>query len=502
MKYNIILFSDVADANNRNFGVYRMATELRMHGYTTLVVDFLSFMDASTFQKIVEKHVTVETICVGFSTTWFMGKVAKTMFKVEDIQDVRKGFISFSESFDREEIHKTTEKKMLLPAVSHEIDFYGFKKYADIIRQANPRVKVVVGGAKAFEHITDASVDHVLIGYAENHFVEYLDSLTGKSKRRLFNKLINHDVKAIQGQFNFKDVRTEYTDTDLITQDEILYIEFSRGCIFNCGFCSYPFRGQKTKDFMRSKTSIQQELMENWTRWGVTRYRIVDDTFNDYTEKLRYIKAAIEELPFKPVFKTAYVRMELVDAEQAQLIKDLNIREVFWGNDTWSEKTGKIIKKGTSRQKKIESLKVARSIWKNSVRIMASHVIGLPEDTVESWEEFIHWYDVEGYTLIDILAFQDLVITPDLKQEGQPWLSDIDINYTSYNYSFPDADNPFSWVRSTGDINSRSQAQVLAEQYTNRIRLSRTPQKDYDKYHENLELKKAFFKRYFDNLVH
>ena len=68
---------------------------------------------------------------------------------------------------------------------------------------------------------------------------------------------------------NFNSSIVEYTEYDLIHPEEVQFIEFARGCIFKCAFCSFPMTGAKTVDYLNilqentKKKSKKPELVNN-----------------------------------------------------------------------------------------------------------------------------------------------------------------------------------------------------------------------------------------------
>jgi radical SAM superfamily enzyme len=454
---NVVLFADITGVEwfSRGYGAYRIASEIREHGYTVLTVDFSTFLDWDTFTKIIDQSVGPETLLVGFSSTWF---------------PFRNGF---GKEYPNPRQSVGVQSKILDPATDlGEYDGMAYKisqghlsKYVDYIKKTNAKTKVVLGGAKAFEYVQETSLDNLFIGYGENTIIEYLNSISRKgTQHRLFNKIIDYDVKAQLGKFDFNKSITSYVDTDCVHPDELGTIEFSRGCIFNCSFCSYPHRNQDTRNYVKYKETIYKELLDNYIQWGLHKYVITDDTFNDYTEKLQLIKEVIDILPFKPKF-WAYVRLDIVarHPEQAQLLKDIGVKEIFYGLDAWHDDTARRIKKGGSRSKKIDGIKIAKECWGNDVYIMAGIVIGLPLDTVASLQEAIEWYKDEGHKYIDMLAFTSLALRSGNTLSKYLFASDIEQNFEEYNYSFPDPINePLEWVRNdSGDIYTKAQADQL-----------------------------------------
>lgn len=461
------MFTDAPSTDwfSRGYGAYRLASEIRKHGYTALTIDFSSSLDWNTFTRIIDASVTQDTLMVGFSVTWFPYRHKKIKNPRYVVGPKSLG-ISSEIDFDPK-LHA-----WYYESLSYQISHGQLDQYVKYIKQRNPKCKVVVGGAKSNEYIREPKLDNVFIGYSENMIIDYLNSLSGRDKKRIFNKIINYDIKAQNGCFNFNESRTDYVDTDCVRSNEILTFEFSRGCIFNCAFCSFPHRNQNTKDFVKYKEVIRQELMDNWTKYGTYRYIVTDDTFNDYTEKLVLIKEVIDTLPFKPVFWT-YIRLDLIarHPEQAQLLKDIGIKEAYYGLEAWGDKTAKGIRKGGSRDKKLEGIRIAKECWGDDVYIVSSIIIGLPNDTVADIEESVDWYIREGHKYIDLFAYVSLTLYhPDDTWEYK-FLSDIEAYLEKYKYSFPDPDEqPMEWIRNDdGDVMSKTQADNMMIEYNKKV---------------------------------
>lgn len=459
MTYDVILFTDTPSADwfSRGYGAYRIASEIRQLGLSVLTVDFSSIIDWDTFTQIIDKSVGSNSVMVGFSSTWFP-------YRHKNLSNPRYivGFKSLQTDpaidFDPN-IHEWYRN-----SIAYQVSGGELERYTSYIKNINKNVKVVLGGAKAYEYVFEPSLDNVFVGYSENQIVDYLKSLTKIGPRRIFNKIINYDVKAQSGEFDFNKSITSYVETDCLHPEEVLTIEFSRGCIFNCSFCSYPHKNQDTRDYVKYKETIYNELMNNWSKWGVYKYVITDDTFNDYTEKLILINDVIQSLPFKPQF-WAYIRMDLIarHPEQAQLVKDIGIKETYYGLETWDDSTGKAIRKGGSRLKKIEGMRIAKECWKDQVYVVAGIVIGLPLDTTEGIADSVSWYTSEGYNYVDLFGYGSLTLRDFGDAQEYIVLSDIEKDMDGHGYSIPDPDNaPLEWTRSdSGNIKSKQQADEL-----------------------------------------
>lgn len=55
----------------RSLGPYRIASALEDSGYSTFVLDFIIHLSFDEIAQVLKKHLTEETIWVGFSSTFF-----------------------------------------------------------------------------------------------------------------------------------------------------------------------------------------------------------------------------------------------------------------------------------------------------------------------------------------------------------------------------------------------------------------------------------------------
>lgn len=462
MTYDLVLFTDVSSSREiqRGLGAYKIAHEARQLGFSTLVVDFCSAIGYNRFKKIIDLTVGENTLAVGFSNTWFPFRTFETLHITGALE-------SDADAWNLEDAN--------FRSLSADFSQNNHKKYIDYIKSVNPKCECIVGGAKTFEYLQDPVFDKVFVGYSENHFRDYLQG------KHIDKRIFSYDMRSNQGDFDFNNSVVTYVDTDCLHSEEILTIEMSRGCIFNCKFCSYPHRNQKTKDFTKYQDVLYNELKNNYDTWGTYKYYITDDTFNDYTTKLEVINEVIQSLNFKPQFE-AYVRQDLVSRQprQAKLMYDIGVRATYYGLETWHDPTAKAIGKGGDLQLKLQGMKNCKDVWGDDVYTSAGIVVGLPKDTDQSIRDVLQWYKWEGGSdLIDNLHFNALIIKH--KPEVQSYLfnSDIDLYPEKYGYKM---NGMLDWTRTgDGDINTFAQAQKLAE-YGNRYvsNVNKFPPKVWD----------------------
>jgi radical SAM superfamily enzyme YgiQ (UPF0313 family) len=237
--------------------------------------------------------------------------------------------------------------------------------------------------------------------------------------------------------------------------------------MFKCAYCSYPLIGQKTKDYLKHPEVLRRELINNYERWGTTKYFIVDDTFNDSTEKMQMFTDISQSLPFELKF-WCYLRADLLAAhpEQIQLLKDAGIQETYFGIETFNPKTAKFIGKGMASDKIVDTMYKCKEVWGDRSYIAAGIIIGLPYETQASIQTAVDFFrrkdcpiDLANTFPLSIIGNHDLV--------KYMYMSEIDRNYSKYGYYFPNPeDNYYKWRKDDDtDINSYEQAEELAQAF-------------------------------------
>jgi radical SAM superfamily enzyme YgiQ (UPF0313 family) len=433
--FNVILFTDAPYPHHklRGYGVQRIASHIRANGYTCLVIDFSSGLTFDRYKEIMDLAVGPETYMIGFSTTWFPYRWPELPGEFTNQIPGHHIGVEHELSNSKEEKYDWRKDNMVVKFAKDEIE-----EWLLYPKKINPKLKIVLGGAKADFYMDLQNVDHVIFGIAETMTIDLLHSLSGRGMKRLFGKYIDHDRKAHASTWDFRESSTKYTEYDFIQSQETLNLEVGRGCRFKCAFCNFPLIGQKNvNDYLKFPNIIRDELYENWERWGTTKYFIVDDTFNDSTEKLEMMLKVVRDLPFKIKF-WCYTRVDLLatNPEQIELMKELGVAETFFGLETFNDKSSKTIGKGMSSSRRKDTLYKAKEVWGDRVWTEGGFMIGLPHETRASWQETVDWIKRDDCPL-DISTVYPLNIVK--KSERNQWFptSWFDNNYEQYGYHFP-----------------------------------------------------------------
>ena len=159
MSFNVILFTDTPNPDNftRGYGAYRIASEIRQLGYTVLTVDFCSAISIPMFMDIINKSIGEDTLLVGFSSTWFP-------YRQRDVKNDR--FIIGQKSLltDPRIDFDAEKQEWYHESISYKISQDGLPTLVAEIKKLNPKTKVIMGGGKANEYVTESCLDNVFIG--------------------------------------------------------------------------------------------------------------------------------------------------------------------------------------------------------------------------------------------------------------------------------------------------------------------------------------------------
>lgn len=419
--FDILILTDHSAKlkSNKPAGAYRIASALRHAGYKVFVLNIMStFYEKGVLFDILDSLVSERTFMVGFSSTFF-SRPGTNYTKTKDGLTLRI-------------VHSHLSPWPLEPDDMQEV--------LDYFKEKN--IKTVYGSFNEKRHNDiKNSVDYAVYGLGDHMVVELANHIKNGTPL-FFNinydgiaKVLDHDYTG--AKFDFRNTHTWHEKYDFIDSREGLNMEFSRGCIFKCKFCSYPLLGKHKNDVshLRCRESIKEEFRRNYEEYGVTRYNFVDDTFNESTEKLRDIAEVLEELDLK-IEAWAYLRLDLMVAfpEQIELLKRIGLKYWFLGIETLNHESGKAVGKGLHPDKVRETLKMIQREYPGEFHIHGNFIIGLPHDTPENTMEWLNWVYDPDFPL-DSIYCGALVFFPNGR-------SHLDTHHKDYGYTI---DSNYFW---------------------------------------------------------
>ena len=399
----------------RGTGAHRIASHLReTRDWDVEVLDFIDAWSDEELRDFVDSRVTRNTKWIGFSVFFTYAIYYAPPLVVKHNRLIR----------------------------------YIKKKY--------PWIKIVVGANKLVNVIRHENVDYFSVGNGEHAIVALCDYFVGnasepnvKEMTNPFNliDMTNKKFKIIDcfkdyPAFPHKNPRTSYEERDFIQKNEVLTIELSRGCMFKCTFCDYAPLGVKG-DHTRDAINFEEELRENYDKWGITRYVLADETCNDRSEKIEKFANVVKTLPFQPQFH-GFVRGDLF-VKRAREDWDNMITMGFtshsMGLESFNHASAKSIRKGMSPLIIQEGLIAGEEYFRKNV-LSGNHyngtlsmIAGLPHETFETLDDTADWLNKYWKNQV---TMHGLYISQHVGHDGIDAVSEIEKNPSKYGYTWRD----------------------------------------------------------------
>jgi hypothetical protein len=358
-----LIFSCRTNPWERSNGAHRIATYLRQHGMDVEVVDFAAHWQLNQLQEFTRKSVTNKTIFFGFST-----------------------FFSYW----------------------NEI----LTNFTAWLKIEYPHIKIVIGGQNVL-HSTAQNIDIWVDSYGEEAMLALAKTLAGNSTAGIiFEPAFFGQKKVIKAlhaypSYTMGDYSVIMEKRDFLQSYEWLTMEFSRGCKFSCAFCNFPVLGVK-EDTSRSADSFEKELRYNYDMFGINRYYVADETFNDRVEKITKFADVVERLEFDPFF-SGFIRADLLQTEgMIQELARMNFGGQYYGVETFNKKSGQVIGKGMDPNKVKQLILDTKDYFLQqgkTYRGTISFIVGLPYSIEQEWHENMQWLKTNWST-------ESLVIFP------------------------------------------------------------------------------------------
>lgn len=389
MKHGLILNLSDYPTSARPLGPYRIAHFLRENNFDIEVVEYALFWKLEELKELARSRITTDTIFLGISHLFY--------------------------------------------AYSNVIE-----EFLWWIKKTYPFVTIISGSA-ANPGFNSNNIDYYIRGYGEHAVIELLKYIAGNSsKPKLDLNFLAKGKKVIDAihaypAYPMQSLLVKYQDRDFIQSNEWLGIEFSRGCKFKCSFCNYPILGIK-EDYTRSADDAYEQLADAYDRFGVTKYLISDDTFNDRTEKITKFADITDRLNFDPWF-WAFIRADLLSSrlEDREELLRMGVNGHYYGIESFNHESAKSIGKGMHPDKiKSGILSNKEYFEKNSsqpFRATIGLIVGLPYETFDTLNHTKQWL-IDNWQGQSFVTWGLEIYNPD----GVENLSTFSLDYKKYGY--------------------------------------------------------------------
>ena len=412
---NVILFTDRSPESsgfdkigwtnkmyNLAAGAYKVASHLRENGYSVLVVSNCLGYSFSGLQEIV-KNNSRDLLWVGISTTFLTVKTDNVdqyqRAWADDSNHIMKDNVLFGQNLS------FYQAKKQLAWGTRELNFLG-----NWLKQTYG-VPFVIGGAWVTTikngNLSDLDNNCFIVSGKAELYVERLTSQRSVD-RNVLPEYVNNNSE--YDNHNYKFSKMHWRDYDFVTSDDWLPLEISRGCAFNCAYCDYDRKS--TVDNYKDPDVLREELLYNYEHFGITKYNLLDDLYNDSKEKVRELYDKVwSKLPFRAEW-TSYMRLDMIwaDPESADILKASGARLGSFGIETLHDRAGKKVGKGLGRDRILKTLERLKTSWGNETLAAGLFIAGLPFEPRESILNTMEW--CKNTDLLYSYSFTPMWISP------------------------------------------------------------------------------------------
>ncbi|EHP85189.1 methyl-coenzyme M reductase glutamine C-methyltransferase [Methanotorris formicicus] len=162
-----------------------------------------------------------------------------------------------------------------------------------------------------------------------------------------------------------------------------VYIETHRGCLGNCTFCQVPkFFG---KEIRSRDVDLVVEEVKKFKKRGVKRIAISGGTGSLYNfkksinrDKFYELLEKISSVIGKDNLSVPDMRVDYVDEDILEAIKNYTIGWVFYGIESGSDDILRDMKKGVNTKKIMDAIKLAKDC---DIKVGGSFIVGYPTET-------------------------------------------------------------------------------------------------------------------------
>jgi radical SAM superfamily enzyme YgiQ (UPF0313 family) len=228
---------------------------------------------------------------------------------------------------------------------------------------------VVVGEGEKV--ITDI-VKHRLSGIVEGIRTEVLDGLPLPARRKLPMEAYPHK-------------------NEFLKADRVYSVNTSRGCPFNCSFCSVRIIwGRTYRSFTPER--VRNELQHLVERYGANGIYFREDNFTFDRKRVERICELIKPMNLEWLCES---RVEHLDEELIKTMRDAGCKGMWFGTESGSNRVLKMLHKGVDKERAIETFRLCQ---KYKIKTGASFMLGLPEETKkEMYETLAFAHKLDSY---------------------------------------------------------------------------------------------------------
>ncbi|MEM2174868.1 MAG: radical SAM protein, partial [Candidatus Micrarchaeia archaeon] len=297
--------------------------------------------------------------------------------------------------------------------------YYSTVELIKKIKEKNKFIKIIVGGQLFLDNryveniFRNCNVDFVVIGEGEETLPELLTLLE-----------MNKDISLCKGLYLKENNNLKFTGKrDLIKNlDNLAYMDFSdlkidnyddkehilmmtsRGCVWNCYFCSSRNFWQGYRQM--SAERIYQEIVYHRlvSKSTIQHFDFADLVFNaDIKRVMDFCNLLIKYPPFPKELKIDWEANAIIVPEMNYdffcLLKESGCERLFFGIESGSQE---VLNKMNKPYKISDAIRVIKDATKANLNVTLNFMFGFPGETEEDFQKTLNFIEEVAHPLVRV----------------------------------------------------------------------------------------------------
>lgn len=271
-------------------------------------------------------------------------------------------------------------------------NFRAMMNVARRIKRRKRDISMLLGGI----HVTAApeetakyipEIDYYCIGEGERTFDEFLDAIEqGHDPARVPGIYVPTNPGKYRARSLIDDLDSIRCPSRELAPLHLYRPEFriytSRGCPFNCNFCSSQKMWTRRVRF-HSPDYVIRELRELSDKYGAFRVIFSDDTYSVNRRRVSEISNRIVENGLNDLHYHIGARVETLDLDTIKLLARSGVKSISLGIESGSPRIQELISKKYNREQVVSTIKAINA---HGIKTLTYYMIGHPEETEEDVE--------------------------------------------------------------------------------------------------------------------
>jgi len=286
-------------------------------------------------------------------------------------------------------IYHIPEKDIYFYSVTSP-DYSELKKTAEDLKKTYPKAKHIAGGPhiNIFPEESLKTFDTICLGEGEESIKEIINDAFNSRLKRIYEQKGPIDLNLYPYPSRKYLPKSAIIGTDLLTRKYPGLVatsaSFSRGCPFNCHFCSVQFKG---KSRFRSTENIIEEIEYLKRDYGIEALLFKDDQIIPVNKDIA--RPMLEAIAKTNIKWRGQTRANGIHPEMVELARESGCVEVAVGLESVSQRVLNISNKKIDLEGAKQYLKLLRREEIDRKLLLIMGLPGEPKDIADKTIEFI-----------------------------------------------------------------------------------------------------------------